>query len=1006
MCKSRRPAGLLHKTAKMFLFSVSSLIMIVTLTLFFSPGSLWAAPFSKNFQFTQPDQTQLTLWGEGDEFHAVFETTTGYTVVFDPQRQAYFYAERSSDGKTLQSTGVPAHHPAPQGLALHLRIDPDAVAAAARIRQKQWNEETGLSKRWGQLKSQTLGTPLPPDEAGALPAPPSTTTLGSKVGLTLLIDFSDAPATIPQADINSFLNGDSYTGYGNNGSVKKYFSDVSGARLTYTNVVTIYVRMNQPKSYYNNTSNDCGTQARLLLNDALTILKARGDYNSTILPTFSNLTTDANGRVLAFNVYFAGADSGAWSKGLWPHSWVLYAPVELGNGKSVYRYQVTNVGSSLELGTFCHENGHMLCGFPDIYDYDYDSVGGAGKFCLMGSGGDGPNPSQVDAYLKLAAGWATVTDLTSSSSLTGTLVAAPNSGYDNFYRYRRTGVSTEYFLLENRQKIGRDAGLPAAGIAVWHVDELGDRDNQSLTPNSSHQNYELTLVQADNLWHFETTTNNYGDAADLFYQGNGAAAYTNTLNDNSTPHAHWWDGTSSSMNLSGFSAATASMNFTIGGGATNPVVTQTTPASGATGVAVATAITATFSKDMNASTITTSTFYLNNGVTGTVSYNTGTKTATFTPSADLALNTTYTATITNGVKDTGGHPLTVNKSWSFTTNDGVSVTSLLVNGDFEAGANGWTQSSDGGWDLIYTDGATSGFSHGGNGYAWMGGYDYGIDLLYQDVAIPADVTNVKMRFWYQIATAESPDWEYDTMKLEVRNPSTNAVLATLDNWSNLNASEDYMQSPQYDLMAFKGQTVRLAFVVAMDYSVNTNFFMDDMTVSVAPSKTIALTVSGNGSVNSSPTGIACTTGTCSAQFAQGTPVNLIAAGVSSATLLSHFGSWSGNCDSTSGANCSVNMNVNKSITASFITNQPVLIQGGSYYPSLQDAYDAPGATSITIRSQGVELPAHDFTLNKGKGVTLEGGYDSRYSAISGNTSMKGVLTLGSGSLTVKELTIK
>ena len=92
------------------------------------------------------------------------------------------------------------------------------------------------------------------------------------------------------------------------------------------------------------------------------------------------------------------------------------------------------------------------------------------------------------------------------------MVAAPNSGYDNFYRYRRTGVSTEYFLLENRQKIGRDAGLPAAGIAVWHVDELGDRDNQSLTPNSSHQNYELTLVQADNLWHFETTTNNYGDA--------------------------------------------------------------------------------------------------------------------------------------------------------------------------------------------------------------------------------------------------------------------------------------------------------------------------------------------------------------------------------------------------------------------------------------------------------------------------------------------------------------
>ena len=31
----------------------------------------------------------------------------------------------------------------------------------------------------------------------------------------------------------------------------------------------------------------------------------------------------------------------------------------------------------------------MLCGFPDIYDYGYDSKGGAGIFCLMNSGGSG-----------------------------------------------------------------------------------------------------------------------------------------------------------------------------------------------------------------------------------------------------------------------------------------------------------------------------------------------------------------------------------------------------------------------------------------------------------------------------------------------------------------------------------------------------------------------------------------------------------------------------------------
>jgi divalent metal cation (Fe/Co/Zn/Cd) transporter len=46
----------------------------------------------------------------------------------------------------------------------------------------------------------------------------------------------------------------------------------------------------------------------------------------------------------------------------------------------------------------------MLCDFPDLYDYDYDSTGGAGDFSLMGYGGYGTNPTQVDAYNSLKDG--------------------------------------------------------------------------------------------------------------------------------------------------------------------------------------------------------------------------------------------------------------------------------------------------------------------------------------------------------------------------------------------------------------------------------------------------------------------------------------------------------------------------------------------------------------------------------------------------------------------------
>jgi hypothetical protein len=69
---------------------------------------------------------------------------------------------------------------------------------------------------------------------------------------------------------------------------------------------------------------------------------------------------------------------------------------------------------------------------------------------------------------------------------------------------------------------------------------------------------------------------------------------------------------------------------------------------------------------MNPSTFTSSTFTVA-GVTGSVVYNVGSKTATFTPTSLLTANTQYTATITTGVKDTNGNALSSNQSWTFTT---------------------------------------------------------------------------------------------------------------------------------------------------------------------------------------------------------------------------------------------------------------------------------------------------------------------------------------------------
>jgi len=113
---------------------------------------------------------------------------------------------------------------------------------------------------------------------------------------------------------------------------------------------------------------------------------------------------------------------------------------------------------------------------------------------------------------------------------------------------------------------------------------------------------------------------------------------------------------------------------------TPPAVSSANPGDAAIGVALNQKIAATFSKPMNASTITASTFTLMQGtssVPGVVSYS-GT-TATFAPASNFAPNTLYTATITTGAKDLSGIALSSDKVWSFTTGGTVVVTPPSVN---------------------------------------------------------------------------------------------------------------------------------------------------------------------------------------------------------------------------------------------------------------------------------------------------------------------------------------
>jgi YVTN family beta-propeller protein len=100
-----------------------------------------------------------------------------------------------------------------------------------------------------------------------------------------------------------------------------------------------------------------------------------------------------------------------------------------------------------------------------------------------------------------------------------------------------------------------------------------------------------------------------------------------------------------------------------------PTVTSTIPANAATDVSLGTTIQAAFSDIMDATTINGSTFLMSGGITGTVTYDSVRKIATFKPLSDLAKNTTYTITLTTGIRNAVGNALASNYAWSFTTSD-------------------------------------------------------------------------------------------------------------------------------------------------------------------------------------------------------------------------------------------------------------------------------------------------------------------------------------------------
>jgi M6 family metalloprotease-like protein len=364
--------------------------------------------------------------------------------------------------------------------------------------------------------------------------------LGQVRGLTILVNFQDVTTSITAADVEEMVNGDNYTRNGNICSVREYFLRVSNGKLDYTNTVVGPFKLSRPRQHY---------ISNLLVEEALQLAVASG-------LDLTQFDSRNEGIIDALNILYAGQS--VYQDELWPHNSSIL--LRFGDMRTNL-YLLTGLGrnpNELSIGTFCHENGHLLCRFPDMYDYgkrdgDTQNSAGIGYYCLMGAGnhlGDGRSPAPVCAYLRDLAGWCDdVVDLNVPGKY-----EAKHGDYGTVLKFR-TSKSNEYFLVENRLRTGLDRSGTGNGLALYHCDILGSNEFQQGSPT---QHYQCALMQADGRRDLEDN-NNQGDGSDLFGPVSGVV-----VSSTSRPNSREWDGRESGLVISDIEIVDGKISFRVG----------------------------------------------------------------------------------------------------------------------------------------------------------------------------------------------------------------------------------------------------------------------------------------------------------------------------------------------------------------------------------------------------------------------------------------------------------
>jgi M6 family metalloprotease-like protein len=172
------------------------------------------------------------------------------------------------------------------------------------------------------------------------------------------------------------------------------------------------------------------------------------------------------------------------------------------------------------MGIVAHESGHLL-GLPDLYDVN-GITAGIGFWGLMGSGNwnKANSPAHMGAWSRAQLGW--VTEIVVPRDTT--IELSPIESSDTAFVVP-IADSDEYFLLENRQRLGSDVNLKAPGLLVWHVDSARIASRWASNTINGFLPHGLALEQADGRSDMLGSASSRGDSGDPFPGSTGNTVF-------------------------------------------------------------------------------------------------------------------------------------------------------------------------------------------------------------------------------------------------------------------------------------------------------------------------------------------------------------------------------------------------------------------------------------------------------------------------------------------------